>query len=467
MHNNQRTLRPQALSICLIVKNEAELLARCLESCRDIADETIVVDTGSTDATIKIAESHGARVITSEWKNDFSYSRNISLQNASCAWILWLDADDVVLSQSIPVINALKKEKPDKVFGFVVRNQKPGNTGTEFVQARMFPNDHRIFFERRIHEQMMLSALRIGLKLFETQAVVEHHGYADPMDLNKKAQRNIGLLLEEYKKFGSDPVMAVEIADSYLITGNDAEALRWYTTVLEIPQCEPTFPHIAAQAYLGWGNILNKADDLENAADKFHKALKLSPGRVDALFSLAITLDLQDRREEALECLKRIVSAPAAPLAVGVDIREAKIKSFLRMEHLLYDLGRIGETIALANQALTEFAHRPEIQNMAGRVFFRNEKLMDGLHAFEKSLQIDMVHNVDAYIGLCKIYMKAGRRETAVQTMESIRPLFEKSPRYWAFYKMFYGALPPDVFPDFVDIKDVDKEIGYLNRIYL
>lgn len=466
MLTHPQTIRPQSLSICMIVKNEARILGRCLESCRDIADEIVVNDTGSTDATVEIAQSHGARVIVSEWKNDFSYSRNISLRNASCAWILWLDADDVVPSQSIPIINDLKKDMPDKVFGFVVRNQKPGNTGTEFVQARMFPNDPRICFERRIHEQMMLSALRIGLKLVPTQAVVEHYGYADPGSLNQKALRNIGLLLEEYRIYGPDPVMAVEIGDSYLITGNGGEALQWYRTVLEIPHCEAAFPHIAAQAYLGWGNILNKANDLENAAEKLHKALKLSPGRADALFSLAITLDLQNRKGEALECLKRIVSAPAAPLAVGVDFREAKIKSFLRMERLLYDLGRSGETMAVAHEALGEFRHRPEIQNMAGRIFFRNDKLMDALHAFEKSLQIDTAQNVDAYIGLCKVYLKAGKKETADQTMKANQELFAKSPRYWAFYKLLYGAIPAGVVPDLVDIRDVDREVGYLSRIY-
>ena len=217
MNTHPQTVRPQTLSICMIVKNEARVLARCLESCRDIADEIVVVDTGSIDATVEIAQSLGARVVVSEWKNDFSYSRNISLRNASCAWILWLDADDVVPSQSVPIINALKKGAPDRVFGFVVRNQKPGNTGSEFVQARMFPNDSRICFERRIHEQMMLSALRIGLKLVETRAVVEHYGYAEPDLLNQKALRNIGLLLEEYGQYGPDPVMGVEIADSYLI----------------------------------------------------------------------------------------------------------------------------------------------------------------------------------------------------------------------------------------------------------
>ena len=71
METNPQTFRPQSLSICMIVKNEERLLARCLESCRGVADEIVINDTGSTDATIEIARSHGARVIVSEWKNDF------------------------------------------------------------------------------------------------------------------------------------------------------------------------------------------------------------------------------------------------------------------------------------------------------------------------------------------------------------------------------------------------------------
>ena len=187
----------------MIVKNEAPVLARCLRSVHSVVDEIIIVDTGSVDSTIEVAEGFGPLIIRSGWKDDFSYSRNLSIQEASGEWILWLDADDVAPAESLPVISALKQEQPDKVFGFIVRNEKPGKTGTEFVQARMFPNRPDIYFERRIHEQMMFSALRAGLRLVETKAIIEHHGYADPAAMGRKARSDYHLIIVDGYKTDS------------------------------------------------------------------------------------------------------------------------------------------------------------------------------------------------------------------------------------------------------------------------
>jgi glycosyltransferase involved in cell wall biosynthesis len=459
-------LRKQCLSICMIVKNEASILGRCLESIRDIADEIIVVDTGSTDATKAIAQKFGARVVFSEWKNDFSFSRNLSLQAAGCEWICWLDADDVVPGSSVAGINSLKKGSPDNVLGFVVRNEKPGDTGTEFIQARMFPNRPDIFFERRIHEQMMLSALRQGLRLVETDIVIEHYGYADPISVNLKARRNIPLLLMEYLDFGPDPIMAIEIADSYSIIAETAEAQSWYEKTLQIPDCESGFPEIASQACLGLGNLRNTAAEYAAAVDYFQKALLLSPGRVDVLFSLAVGLELSGRAADAIDCLKKIIRSVPAPTKIGIDFREAKIKSYLRLGRLLVDNNRSKEALDLAEEAVAILPLRPEIRNMAGRVFFRNKKWMEALHAFEKSLEIEKAHNVDAYVGLCMIFQCAGKTDTALQTILSIQPIFNDSPRFWALSRLICGTAFPQKPPGAVNPMDIDKEEKMIRDVY-
>ena len=87
------------LSVCLIVRNEASNLPRCLDSIRGLADEIVVVDTGSTDDTVAIAQRHGARVSTLVWQDDFSAARNASIELATCDWILVFDADESIAAR--------------------------------------------------------------------------------------------------------------------------------------------------------------------------------------------------------------------------------------------------------------------------------------------------------------------------------------------------------------------------------
>ena len=82
------------LSACTITKNEALNIGKSIDSYKDYVDEIIVVDTGSIDETIEIAESKGAKVLKFEWKNDFSAAKNFALDHASGDWIIFLDADE-------------------------------------------------------------------------------------------------------------------------------------------------------------------------------------------------------------------------------------------------------------------------------------------------------------------------------------------------------------------------------------
>lgn len=85
-----------SLALCMIVKNEQQFLPYCLGSIYKFCDEIIVVDTGSTDRTIEIAEAFGAYIIKAPWKDDFSLVRNIAQSAAHSDWIIWLDGDEVV-----------------------------------------------------------------------------------------------------------------------------------------------------------------------------------------------------------------------------------------------------------------------------------------------------------------------------------------------------------------------------------
>lgn len=107
------------LSICLIVKNEEKVLGRCLENASKIADELIVVDTGSEDHSVEIAMRYTPKIYKHAWQNDFSEARNYAFSLAHCEYVMWLDADDVIDDENISRFLKLKKEldmKTDVVF---------------------------------------------------------------------------------------------------------------------------------------------------------------------------------------------------------------------------------------------------------------------------------------------------------------------------------------------------------------
>ena len=86
----------------MIVKNEEEMLPGCLEAVRDAVDEMVIVDTGSSDRTVEIAESFGAKVVHFPWNGSFADARNCSLDHATGDWVLYLDADEHLVPEDAP-----------------------------------------------------------------------------------------------------------------------------------------------------------------------------------------------------------------------------------------------------------------------------------------------------------------------------------------------------------------------------
>src|SRR5436305_12332456 len=101
-----------SISACLIVRNEQDNLPRCLNSLRGVVDDLIVVDTGSTDGTVEIAEQFGARVFHFPWCDDFAAARNESLSHVESDWIMWIDADDELVQSQPRALRELCARQP-------------------------------------------------------------------------------------------------------------------------------------------------------------------------------------------------------------------------------------------------------------------------------------------------------------------------------------------------------------------
>lgn len=103
------------ISLCMIVKNEEDVIGRCLECVKDIVDEIIIVDTGSTDSTVKIASNFTNNIYHFDWVDDFAKARNYSFSKATKDYILWLDADDVILEKDVLGLKHLKNTLDNSV----------------------------------------------------------------------------------------------------------------------------------------------------------------------------------------------------------------------------------------------------------------------------------------------------------------------------------------------------------------
>ncbi len=166
------------LSLTMIVKNEAAALGRCLASVRDLVDEIVVVDTGSTDNTREIARQYGARVFDFPWCDSFAAARNESIRHASGQWLLWLDADEYLDDANRGKLRNLLADLGNDNTAYVMKcvcvSGQASSTATNVDHVRLFRNHPAIRWDYRVHEQI-LPALKWG-KWDIQDSIVERDG---------------------------------------------------------------------------------------------------------------------------------------------------------------------------------------------------------------------------------------------------------------------------------------------------
>lgn len=197
--------RKARISQCMIVKNEEDVIERALSWGKGIVSEQIVVDTGSTDRTVEIAERMGARVYHFQWVDDFSAAKNYAIDKAQYEWIAFLDADEYFIPEDARKLKYYLEELQDTeceslMTGWVNLDNK-GNVIAVGTQRRIFRNSRRLRYEGRIHEALNVN----DGGMIETADVVDelsifHTGYGETEN-KKKSGRNLKLIqleLEEH-----------------------------------------------------------------------------------------------------------------------------------------------------------------------------------------------------------------------------------------------------------------------------
>jgi len=147
------------LSVAIIAKNAEATLAETLESIVPIADEIVVVDTGSTDGTRAVAAKHATRTIDHQWQHDFSAARNTALENATGDWVLWLDAGETLNAADAKSLKAFVTDEANLSCAYSLLIQVPPHADAEAVEQiariRLMPNLPGIRFAGRVRETIL------------------------------------------------------------------------------------------------------------------------------------------------------------------------------------------------------------------------------------------------------------------------------------------------------------------------
>lgn len=144
----------QKLSVCMIVKNESQVLERCLKKVKKFADEIVIVDTGSSDNTKEIAKKFTPLVLNYDWNKDFSAARNFAFKNASGKYLMWIDADDVVDDENVKKIIELKKHLTADTYmvKYQIAFDEKNNPTFEYYRERIVRNTKQAKFCGFVHE---------------------------------------------------------------------------------------------------------------------------------------------------------------------------------------------------------------------------------------------------------------------------------------------------------------------------
>ncbi len=369
------------LSLCMIVKNEESYLPQALSIVKNIVDEMVVLDTGSTDRTVEIAREFGARVYHFEWCNDFSAARNYALKYVQGKWVLVLDADEVLTPEIVPEIKQAMKSDRHLVIN-LVREEVGASQSPYSLLSRLFRNHPQIRFSRPYHSMVDDSVQALLEREPQWQVVslstvaIKHYGYQPEAIAAQDKYNRARTVMEGYLathpndayacnklgalyvqmgqlskgiellKRGLDsktteaPVLFelhYHLGNAYMRLQNPKAAALHYQTAIK----QPILPKLKLSAYNNLGNLLLNAGDLTNAKTAYEATLKIDPSFVAGHNNLGMTLKALGQMEEAIASYQK-----------AIQLNPNYADAYQNLGVVLLKIGKVPESLSAFRKAI-------------------------------------------------------------------------------------------------------------------
>jgi len=349
------------LSLCMIVKDEEEMLPRCLAAAAPAVDEIVIVDTGSSDRTIEIAREFGATVIERAWTGSFSEARNVSFDAATGDWLMFLDADEVLVEEDVERLRALRGKTWREAFYLSEiswTGELGDGTAATHTALRVFRARPQYRFSGSLHEQIAETLpLHIPERIEATDVRIEHFGYLGAVrDAKEKSRRNIELLLEQREQSGPHPFLHFNLGSEYGAIGDAQSALAEYERAWELIEHDPArrtwgfMPALASRLV----RALRVCGRHEDCIARGAEGLARYPGFTDIVFEQAsATLALGDV-DGALRLYRQCVSMGDAPSRYTATVGMGTFLPTIAIAEIHHARGETAEAVRLLDDCLAE-----------------------------------------------------------------------------------------------------------------
>ncbi|HEX4266142.1 MAG TPA: glycosyltransferase [Verrucomicrobiae bacterium] len=400
------------LSVCLIVKNEERFIAQCLKSVREVAQQIVIVDTGSTDRTVEIAKEFGAEVHSLTWCDDFSAARNAALEHVTGDWVLALDADEELSPKDHAKLHAAMSDAATMAWRLPIIDVGRELDGCSYV-PRLFRNAPGLFYLGRVHEQIF-SSIEVrraewGLENKIGEAALIHHGYTKEVVRDRnKVERNLRLLEKAVEELPDEPHLLMNLGLELSRSGREAESFARYQEAFESLSTKPAeevVPELRESLLTQYCSRLVAAQRYEEIVrvltSPLAKATRNLQHPVSGLtaslhFSLGLAhFELKQFREAAdqmRQCLAKRGERSLSP--INRDILTAAPHHCLALS--LANAGEAAEAEKAFEAGLKELDHVDSLRLDYAKFLTTQKRAVDALHQLNEIVTHD-VRNIAAW----------------------------------------------------------------------
>ncbi len=426
----QKSGRP-TISVCMIVRNEEKFLAQCLKSVKDATDEIVIVDTGSTDKTVEIAQSFGAKVYHHPWRNSFSEARNHSLHYATCDWILQIDADEALEQSDVPCMHTLIQTNAHNVIYVAIYSDLPGGQAKHYF-PRIFRRG-KACFHGIVHNQLAFegNALQSEIKFY-------HYGYNLPQtDMVKKYKRTGDLLREQVALEPNNLFALANLIRNYRNEYDFDKVIELAEKGLSmlVPETDAISKGQRQKISIDLAHAFLNKNMTDRAEEICRQSLNENPQRFDMLLVLGETLFKKGEIHNALNYFKKyLIEKEKESKAPAFNLLASDFYSY---EHYAYNhAGECYKRLGLVNEAESAYKKALELSNKEplyytnlAHLYLSQNRLDDAENILTLAIERD-VTPYQIYFLLGKIYAMQKKKGAAIAAM---RRSIEVNPEKDAF----------------------------------